>query len=48
MPLRQHELQEILREWNFHRISPCKKGESPGGVPELLYYMPEIEGLLHF
>ena len=44
MAVIQKELDEVAREWNFHGIKKSKHEESLGGVPELLYYAPEMEG----
>eukprot|EP00118_Oscarella_pearsei_P006109 m.27848 g.27848 ORF g.27848 m.27848 type:complete len:68 (+) comp30403_c0_seq2:282-485(+) len=40
----QKELQDITREWNFHRIKKQTHIEAPSGVPELLYFAPEEKG----
>ena len=46
MNIIQSGLDGVKREWNFHRLRKCREGHSPGGVPELLYYAPELEGEL--
>ena len=42
MDLIQKELVEVAHEWNTHRIRP--NSTNPGGVPDMLYFLPEIEG----
>ena len=42
MDLIQKELNEVAHEWNTHRIRP--NSTNPGGVPDMLYFLPEIEG----
>ena len=43
MDLIQKELDCVAHEWNIHRIRPSS--ESPGGIPDILYYLPQEEGL---
>ena len=42
MDLIQNELAEVAHEWNTHRIRPSST--NPGGMPDMLYFLPEIEG----
>eukprot|EP00118_Oscarella_pearsei_P013948 m.115907 g.115907 ORF g.115907 m.115907 type:complete len:79 (+) comp37571_c0_seq12:1112-1348(+) len=44
MEILQRKLDEVRTEWNFHRVRKSKNAEAPGGIPELLYYVPELEG----
>lgn len=44
MPLLRNELQNFAEQWNLHRIRPSTNAESPGGRPDILYFVPEING----
>ena len=46
MRLLQEELHSIMKEWNSYRIRPSAHAETPGGVPDMLYLMPELYGML--
>lgn len=43
--LLQRDLDEFVMHWNSHRIRKSNLAESPSGVPNDLYDMPEIEGM---
>lgn len=45
MPVIQKELAEIACEWNAHRIRPSQQAEAPGGIPDILYFVPETQGV---
>ena len=42
MDLIQKELLAVAHEWNTHRIRPSS--QMPGGIPDILYFLPETEG----
>jgi len=42
MNLIQDELARIAEEWNTHRIR--QSAQSPGGVPDVLYFLPHQNG----
>jgi len=42
MHLIQDKLALIAQEWNTHRIQ--KSSNNPGGVPDILYFLPEQFG----
>ena len=42
MHLIQNELALIAQEWNTHRIQ--QSCNNPGGVPDVLYFLPEQIG----
>lgn len=42
MDLIQKELLEVAWEWNTHHIRP--NNQTPGGIPDILYFLPETEG----
>jgi hypothetical protein len=44
MHLLKDELDEIRILWNTHHIRPSGDHGSPGGKPDILYYMPENSG----
>ena len=37
---------QVLRDelWNLHRMRPSTNVESPSGRPDILYFLPEING----
>ena len=41
----QQELDAIANEWNNHRIRRYNLSDVPGGIPEILYHLPETAGL---
>ena len=43
-PLIQKELLQFAREWNNLRIHQSNMAEVPGGIPEVLYQMPHLNG----
>jgi len=45
-PLIQEELNRVITEWNYHRVRPSSMAEAPAGIPEVLYHLPELEGML--
>lgn len=40
----QKQLMELVCEWNHHRIRHSRNVEAPGGIPEMLYFLPEQTG----
>ena len=38
------ELQNLINEWNHHLIRHSRNAESPGGIPDVLYFLPELSG----
>ena len=38
----QEELNKGVKLWNLHRIRPSANPESPPGIPDMLYFLPEI------
>jgi len=43
MDLIQKELDSVAHEWNVHRIR--RSSESPGGIPDMLYHLPQEQGM---
>lgn len=43
-PLIQKQLEDLVYEWNHHRIRNSRNSETPGGIPEVLYFLPEQSG----
>ena len=41
----QHELDEIKSLRNCHRIRHIRNSDSPGGLPDVLYFIPEGLGV---
>ena len=39
------ELDEFTVTWNHHRIRQSNMAETPGGIPDILYYMPQMSGI---
>ncbi len=44
MCLLETELNQIAMEWNTHRMRPTRHSHSPPGIPDELYFMPELAG----
>ena len=45
MDLLQMELNQLAMEWNTHRMRPTRNSRSPPGIPDELYFMPELGGM---
>ena len=45
MGILQRELDEVVREWNTHRIRPNHHSRTPLGIPDRMFFIPELEGL---
>lgn len=41
------ELEEFMVTWNHHRIRQSNMAETPGGIPDILYHIPEESGIKH-
>ena len=44
MHIIQNELMELAREWNTHKIRPNYYSASVPGIPDELFFMPELGG----
>ena len=44
MHLIQEELNTVVHEWNTHRIRPTKDCSIPAGIPDELFFLPQIQG----
>ncbi len=44
MDLLETELNQIAMEWNTHRMRPTRLSHSPPGIPDELYFIPELAG----
>ena len=40
----EKELDVLVNEWNHHYIRKSKYCETIGGIPEILYFLPEQYG----
>lgn len=45
MGILQKELHTAAREWNTHRIRPGRNAVSPPGIPDELYFLPQLGGV---
>ena len=45
MDLLQKELDEIRHLWNIHQMVKAKTGNGVYGIPDELFYIPEVQGL---
>ena len=45
MHIIQQELDSIKREWNTHRIRVSKDHLVPAGIPEELFFLPQVHGI---
>ena len=41
----QKELDQFASEWNAHRIRHNWMANAPAGVPNVLYYLPSLNGM---
>ena len=48
MKLIQRELHRVALDWNVHRIPPSTNLESPSGIPDSLYFLPELTGAQNY
>ena len=44
MHIIQQELDILVREWNTHRIRPSKDCFVPAGIPDELFFLPQVQG----
>ena len=44
VPILRDELYEIAAFWNTHSICPVNNSETPSGKPDVLYYIPDLQG----
>ena len=44
-PVIEHQLNDLVIEWNHHRIRNTLTAEAPAGIPEVLYHLPGTSGL---
>ncbi|XP_015753454.1 PREDICTED: uncharacterized protein LOC107333200 [Acropora digitifera] len=44
MQVLRDELYKFAEQWNLHRMRPSTNMESPSGRPDILYFLPEING----
>lgn len=45
MPLLQKELNRVAQHWNLHKIRSSLNEESPPGRPDVLHFLPELNGV---
>ena len=45
MHIIQEELMNVAREWNTHRIRPNQCSASVPGIPDELFFLPELGGM---
>ena len=41
----QKQLTDLVTEWNHHHIRKTATAEAPGGIPEVLYFLPGKYGI---
>lgn len=44
MHIIQRELDTVVHEWNTHRIRPSNLCLVPAGIPDELFFLPQIQG----
>lgn len=47
LKLLQEELDKIAIEWNYHVIRRSRMAECPGGIPDQLYFIPQLQGIIY-
>lgn len=45
MHIIQQELDSLKHEWNTHRIRVSKERLIPAGIPEELFFLPQVHGI---
>ena len=48
MPVLRAELQRVAQHCNLQEIRPSKNEDSPAGRPDVLYFIPEADGMQGF
>lgn len=43
-PVIQNEITHLVTEWNHHHVRKTPTAEAPGGIPKVLYHLPETSG----
>ena len=46
MNLVQEDLDRVKREWNSHGIRRSRNDSVPHGIPDILYGVPEMRGIV--
>lgn len=44
MHIIQHGLDTVVHEWNKHRIQLSKDCLVPAGIPDELFFLPQVQG----
>ncbi|XP_069114180.1 uncharacterized protein [Argopecten irradians] len=44
MPLLQRELDDLVVQWNSHYIAQSRQATCPGGRPDILFQLPNLQG----
>ena len=44
MPVIQDKSNRVTMHWNLHKIRLSSNDESPAGRPDVLYFLPELNG----
>ena len=47
MHIIQRELNTLVHEWNTHRVRPSRNCSLPGGIPDELFFLPQIQGMVY-
>ena len=47
VPILSKELEDFKDDWNSHRLRRVSGAVSPCGIPEDLYAIPEVHGIMH-
>lgn len=42
----QKELDQFVHDWNSHRIRHTNMAEVPHGIPDVLYTVPSLKGVI--
>lgn len=42
----QKELDQFVHDWNSHRIRHTNMAEVPHGIPDVLYTVPSLKGII--
>lgn len=44
VPVLEKEVAEYVKQWNSHLIRKNKQCQTPSGIPDEIYSMPEVYG----
>lgn len=46
MHIIQRELNTLVHEWNTHQLRPTRNCSVPAGIPDELFFLPQVQGMM--